>query len=205
MVLKEPYRMERFTHHNERWSTANSDDESYQTVQSELGAAMGGIWGSDFGGGVIKRRIPAPTNDYIMATIAEETGLVGAWSVLAILGGIVWRLFALAKRQVDVFRRCTLVGIASWIGIQGTTNYMMANSFIPSIGIPLPFFSSGGSSLVSLWLAIGISQAMIQPAYELKRISILTLLGLGGKKKAKRVTSKKVLKPSTGSDGPSLR
>src|SRR5438128_843473 len=57
-----------------------------------------------------------------------------------------------------------LVGLgAGWIGIQACTNVMMANGFLPAIGIPLPFISSGGSSLVSLWLGIGLCQSVLAP------------------------------------------
>ena len=57
-------------------------------------------------------------------------------------------------------------GTAAWIGVQACTNVMMTNGFLPSIGIPLPFISSGGSSLIALWLAMGLCQSVLAPQPE---------------------------------------
>jgi hypothetical protein len=62
-----------------------------------------------------------------------------------------------------------LYGVGSWIGIQTCVNVMMANAFLPAIGIPLPFISSGGSSLVALWLAVGACQASLAPVPDRER------------------------------------
>ena len=56
-----------------------------------------------------------------------------------------------------------LSGVGAWIAIQTCTNVMMANGFLPAIGIPLPFISSGGSSLISLWMAMGLCQSVLAP------------------------------------------
>ncbi|MCX7801077.1 MAG: FtsW/RodA/SpoVE family cell cycle protein [Fimbriimonadales bacterium] len=157
------YRMERLASHWHRWEQANMDDIGYQTVQSEIGMAMGGVVSLDAGGGRTKRMIPAPTTDFIMATIAEETGFVGAVSVIGLLGAIVARLLGLARRAPSRFGSLLPVGVASWIGIQSVVNVCMANALIMPIGVPLPFFSSGASSLVALWIAMGLGQAVLRP------------------------------------------
>ena len=159
IVKKQPYRMERITNHVQRWKPGVSDDAGYQTTQSEQGMADGGVTGVGIGRGRAKYFLPATTTDFIAATIAEEAGLVGSLSVLGLLGAITFRLFALARRAPTEYGRLTLYGICAWFGIQTCTNYMMANGFLPAIGIPLPFFSSGGSSLISLWAAVGVAQA----------------------------------------------
>lgn len=160
VVVKEPYRLERFQNHIHRWEKGNIDDTGYQTVQSELAMASGGVGGVGLGSGRAKHLLPATTTDFVMATVAEETGLWGALVVLITLGAIVGRLLWLACRSTDRFSAMVQFGVAAWIGIQTCTNFMMANGFLPAIGIPMPFISSGGSSLVALWMAIGLSQSV---------------------------------------------
>ncbi|HWD38668.1 MAG TPA: FtsW/RodA/SpoVE family cell cycle protein [Fimbriimonas sp.] len=160
LVKQEPYRLERIRNHIERWRPDNVDDTSYQTVQSELAMASGGLFGVGVGNGRAKHVIPATTTDFILATIAEEFGLVGALGVLAVLAAIVWRLLRLSAKAPTKFGRLVLFGFASWFGIQACVNVMMANGFLPAIGIPLPFISSGGSSLLTLWCAVGVAQSV---------------------------------------------
>ncbi len=161
LVRQEPYRLERITNHVNRWSPSNVDDDSFQTVQSELAMASGGLFGVGIGNGRAKQVIPATTTDFVLATVGEEFGLFGVLLVLAVLGGLVWRLIFQATRSTSKFTALVLYGVGAWIGIQTCVNVSMANGFLPAIGIPLPFISSGGSSLISLWCAIGIAEAAI--------------------------------------------
>lgn len=170
LVLRQPYRIERFINHPHRWEKGVSDDAGYQTTQSEQGMADGGVTGVGIGRGRAKYFLPATTTDFIMATVAEETGLWGSLGVLALLGAITARLYALALKAPTEFGRLTLYGICAWFGVQTSTNVMMANGFLPAIGIPLPFFSSGGSSLIALWAAVGVSQsACLAPSVRRER------------------------------------
>lgn len=159
MVKSQPYRMDRIVHHSERWKPDHVDDTGYQTTQSETAMASGGMSGVGIGAGRAKHMLPAATTDFIMATIGEELGLIGALGVLGLLAWITFRLAWLAWKVRDAFAKLILAGTATWIGVQTCTNVMMANGFLPAIGIPLPFISSGGSSLVALWLAIGLCQS----------------------------------------------
>jgi cell division protein FtsW len=161
MAKQQPYRMERIESHVHRWQEQNADGIGFQTVQSEAAMASGGLLGVGFGNGRAKHILPATTTDFIMATIAEETGLLGSALVLGLLGAIVWRLQWLAAQAADRFSSLVLTGVAWWLAIQSCVNVMMANATLPAIGIPLPFFSSGGSSLLALWIAIGICQACV--------------------------------------------
>jgi cell division protein FtsW len=164
----EPYRLERITNHGERWSSEHVDDVGFQTTQSETAMAAGGLVGVGVGAGRAKHILPAATTDFVMTTIAEETGLMGAIVVCAILAGIVFRLFYLSAYSQSDFARLVLQGIACCLAIQASVNVMMANGTLPPIGIPLPFFSSGGSSLIALWIAIGVAQSACaeQPTLE---------------------------------------
>ncbi len=166
MVQAQPYRMERITNHAQRWS--QMDDVGYQTVQSELAQATGGWIGVGIGAGRVKHVIPAPTTDFIGATIGEEFGLIGFMVVLGLLGGLVGRLLWLANRAQTRFATLVLGGVAAWVGIQTCTNVMMANGFLPAIGIPMPFISSGGSSLIALWLTMGLCQSVLRPVLVVK-------------------------------------
>ncbi len=161
VVTKQPYRVDRIKNHWQRWNKNVVDDVGFQTTQAERGAAEGKIIGHGIGNGQVKQIIPAPTTDFIMATIAEETGLVGSAVVIALLAGICARLLAMSQRAPDRFGALILAGSAGWIGVQTCTNVMMANATLPAIGIPIPFISSGGSSLIALWLMLGVSQSAL--------------------------------------------
>jgi cell division protein FtsW (lipid II flippase) len=163
MVQQEPYRMERIEHHAHRWNSENIDDAGYQTVQSELAMASGGAFGVGPGAGRAKHVLPATTTDFILATVGEEFGMLGVTGLLLLLGSLTLRLFILAGRATTRYSRLVLSGVGLWIGVQTVTNVLMANGALPAIGIPLPLISSGGSSLVAIWMAIGVCQSMLTP------------------------------------------
>lgn len=166
LTMQEPYRLERILNFNNRWSDKQIDDTGYQTVQSELALASGGVFGVGPGAGRAKYVLPAATTDFVLATIGEEFGLIGMIVVLGVLCLLVIRLFQLARKAPTRFGSMVLSGVGGWIGIQTCLNIMMANAFLPAIGVPLPFISSGGSSLMALWLAMGLCQAVLNPAEE---------------------------------------
>lgn len=170
LVKKQPYRLERILNHSQRWSPEMLDDLGYQTTQSETAMAGGGLFGVGIGAGRSKHMLPAATTDFILATIAEEVGFLGACGVICLLGGITIRLVVLGQQNKNRFTQMVLYGTASWMGIQTCTNIMMANGSLPAIGIPLPFVSSGGSSLLALWIAIGICQSVLHMPLEEKKI-----------------------------------
>ena len=163
MIAKEPYRWERISQFQSRWQGDNVDDSGYQTVQSQLAMASGGVAGVGIGNGRAKHVLPATTTDFVMATVSEEFGLLGTWTILGLLALLVMRLFALAQKATTRFGMLICYGVAIWMGIQGCVNLLMANGTLPAIGIPFPFVSSGGSSLIALWLALGLCQAALVP------------------------------------------
>ena len=156
LLIKEPYRLERFQEHFTRWDGLNMDGVAYQTVQSEIAMATGGLYGVGLGQGRAKHLLPAATTDFIPATIAEEVGFLGMVAVIAVLGFLALRLFRLAQAAQTPFQALLLGGVASWIGVQTVVNVIMANGFMPAIGIPLPFVSYGGSALIAYFAALGI-------------------------------------------------
>jgi cell division protein FtsW len=157
----ESYRMDRIKNHLTRWSDDNMDQTGYQTVQSELGMADGGFFGVGPGNGRAKHVLPAATTDFVMATVGEEFGILGSLCVLSLLALICFRLLTLARDAATRFGSMVLVGMATWIGVQTAMNIMMSNGLLPAIGIPLPFISYGGSSLLALWAALGVCNGVI--------------------------------------------
>ncbi len=162
-IKMEPYRVDRITNHLNRWDSEHVDDTGFQTVQSELAMSSGGLTGVGVGAGRAKHIMPAATTDFVTSTVAEEFGFLG-WSILMLpLGALCVRLLQLSKQAPTKFGSMVLVGTGSWLAVQSMTNILMANGTLPAIGIPLPFYSSGGSSLIALWIALGVSQAAMQP------------------------------------------
>lgn len=163
LIHQEPYRLDRIVNHGSRWSESNMDDVGWQTVQSEVGMASGGLLGNGPGNGRAKHVMPAATTDFMLTTIAEEFGFLGAAFVVLVLGVLAMRLIMIAPTAATPFGSLVLSGVGWWIAIQTCVNVMMANGTLPAIGIPLPFISSGGSSLIALWLAMGLCQSALSP------------------------------------------
>ncbi|MBI3721726.1 MAG: FtsW/RodA/SpoVE family cell cycle protein [Fimbriimonas ginsengisoli] len=164
LIKQQPYRMDRIVHHAQRWNDENMDDVGFQSVQSELAMASGGLTGVGIGAGRAKQIMPAITSDFANVTPAEEFGLVGELILLGLLAAITFRLLRFARAAQQPFARLILIGVGSWIGVQTCMNVMMANGTLPSVGIPYPFVSSGGSSLIALWAALGLCQACVAPS-----------------------------------------
>ena len=100
--------------------------------------------------------IPVVESDSIFAVVGEELGFVGAVLVIGILFYLVWRGLQLSKAAPDPFGRLLVAGIMSLIAIQALINLLGVSGIIPFTGVPLPFISSGGTSLIVLLSAIGI-------------------------------------------------
>jgi cell division protein FtsW len=124
----------------------------YQVLASQRALTEGGIWGLGLGQGVGKLGgLPEARSDFVFAVVGEETGFLGAILVLALFGVFAWRGFAISlqsRRSTDTFRSNLAFGVTFAIVVQALVNMSMATGLLPTTGIPLPFFSNGGSSLV---------------------------------------------------------
>ena len=100
--------------------------------------------------------IPEPHNDFIFAVLAEELGFVGCVAVIALFAIFVWRGILIAMKAPDMFGSLLAVGITALVGIQAVINIAVVTSLVPNTGMPLPFFSYGGTSLVILLCGVGI-------------------------------------------------
>lgn len=133
------------------------DGIGYHLANSLLAIGNGGLFGRGLGNSIMKLGyLPEPHTDFIFAIIAEELGLVGVLIVLCLLFFIVYRAFELASRTSSYFYKLVCVGIASYIGFQTFVNLGGISGLIPLTGVPLPFISFGGSSMLSLSVAMGL-------------------------------------------------
>lgn len=154
-AIAEPYRMRRLVGFRDIWS--NRADEGYQTFQSLISISNGGITGVGLGASRGKwGYLPYAHTDFIFSIIAEELGLVGALTVILLFLAIGVLGMATAAHAPDRFGMLVAMGITAWILVQAFMNIGVALGVLPVTGVPLPFLSSGGSSLIVTLAAFGI-------------------------------------------------
>jgi cell division protein FtsW len=135
----------------------NIKGAGYQLAQAILAVGSGGWFGKGFGASQLKLMyLPKPYTDFIFPVICEELGLLGAFAVLALYGTILARGVRIARQAPNLFGTLLAGGITFTIVLQAFFNIAMAIGLLPTKGIPLPFLSFGGSSLLSTLLGIGI-------------------------------------------------
>ena len=100
--------------------------------------------------------IPEPHNDFIFAVLAEELGFIGCALVIALFAVLVWRGITIAMKAPDMFGNLLAAGITSMIALQVLINIAVVTSSMPVTGMPLPFFSYGGTALMIILAAVGI-------------------------------------------------
>lgn len=155
LVMAAEYRLERFTSFLDPWADMAGD--GYQIIQSLLALGSGGIFGQGLGNGKQKLLyIPEPQNDFIFAHIGEELGLIGTTTILILFILLIWRGIRIALHAPDMFASLYSAGFIFLIAFQVIINVGVATSLLPVTGMPLPFISAGGSSLVFLLGGMGI-------------------------------------------------
>lgn len=151
----EPYRMARFTTFLAPFNDPQKD--GYHVVQSLLALGSGGLTGVGFGMGRQKFLfLPYPNTDSIFAVIGEEFGLMGTLITLTMFAGFLYRGMVIAGRAPDALGRYIATGLTVGIALQGFLNMAVMTSSVPFTGITLPFFSYGGSSLVTTLASCGV-------------------------------------------------
>jgi cell division protein FtsW len=154
-IIFEPYRMARFMSFLDPWKDARGD--GYQLIQSLLALGSGGIFGSGLGQSRQKCfYIPEPHTDFIFAIIGEELGLIGCILIIVLFAIFVWRGIAAASKARDTYGTLLATGITSIIAVQAIINIAVVTGSMPVTGVPLPFISYGGSSLIFNLFAMGI-------------------------------------------------
>ncbi|PTF03298.1 cell division protein FtsW [Staphylococcus devriesei] len=129
----------------------------YHLSNSLIAIGNGGLFGRGLGNGIMKLGyLPEAHTDFIFAVICEELGLIGGLFVISLLFFIVYRAFVLATKTPSYFYKLICISVASYIGSQTFVNLGGISATIPLTGVPLPFISFGGSSMLSLSIAMGL-------------------------------------------------
>lgn len=135
----------------------NSQGIDWQTKQSLLAVGSGGLFGEGLGNSKQKYSyLPEAENDYIFAIVGEELGFIGSVLIIALFCIVIWRGITIALNCRDSFGTYTAFGITVLIGFQVLVNMCVVLKMIPSTGMQLPLFSSGGSSMLATLMGIGI-------------------------------------------------
>ena len=141
------------------WLNPNSDPygAGYNIIQSLLAFAAGGFWGVGYGNSKQKLAwLPEGHTDFIFAVIAEELGFLGCLLIIGLFWTFIHRGIIIASRANDMYGKLLAVGITLSIGLQAFINMSVSSSLIPATGVPLPFISYGGTSLVVSLCMVGI-------------------------------------------------
>jgi cell division protein FtsW len=154
-LILSPFRMKRLFAFMNPWD--NAADGSYQVVQGLYAIGSGGIFGEGFANGQQKLfYLPYPHSDFIFAVVGEELGLIGTLAVLVAFGLLLWRGTRAALLMPDRFGMLLGIGIITGLVVQALFNISVVISILPAKGIPLPFISYGGSSIVVTLFAVGL-------------------------------------------------
>ena len=155
LIVAEPYRVRRLLAFLDPW--ANPKDEGYQLIQSYYAIGNGGI----FGVGLFNSRqkylfLPFAESDFIFSVIAEELGVIGCIFVMALYLVFIYAGIKTAFMQKDAFSRLAAFGLTVMIAVQSLMNMAVVTGSVPPTGLPLPFVSAGGSSLMVFMTATGL-------------------------------------------------
>ncbi|MBX3051792.1 MAG: rod shape-determining protein RodA [Caldilineaceae bacterium] len=142
---------------------ASNRDASFNVLQASISIGNGGWLGQGWGHGSQNQLhfLRVRHTDFIFSVIAEELGFVGTAVILLLLFFVVWRLVRIADMAQDQFGRLLTMGVAALVFFQTFINVGMNLSVLPVTGMTLPFISYGGSSLISMLLAIGLAQSVV--------------------------------------------
>jgi cell division protein FtsW len=155
LLIFVPWRLQRMVTFLNPW--ADPQDKGFQVVQSLIAVGSGGLNGLGFAQGKQKMFfLPFAHSDFIFAVIGEELGLFGALMVVAVFGIFLWRGLRAALLAPDRFGMLLGLGIVASVVTQALFNISVVLSLVPTKGIPLPFISYGGSSLVPTLVGVGI-------------------------------------------------
>ena len=155
IVIKEKYRLQRVLTFLDPWQDVTGT--GWQVIQSLYAIGSGGLFGVGLGESKQKYLyLPEPHNDFIFSVLAEELGFIGCIFVIILFAILIWRGILAAMNAKDMFGSLMAIGITSLIGIQVIINIAVVTSSMPATGMPLPFFSYGGTALFLLLCEMGV-------------------------------------------------
>jgi cell division protein FtsW len=155
MLIRSPSRMRRIAAFlsPDKWT----DSAAYQANQSLIALGSGGVWGKGLGRGICKYgHLPEDTTDFIFAIIGEELGFIGNAAVILLFIALVGLGILVVVRCRDRFGQLLAGGIVLAIAIQAALNIGVVTVVLPTKGIPLPFVSAGGTSMLLSAAAVGV-------------------------------------------------
>lgn len=155
VLVMAPYRVQRLVAFLDPWKDA--EGSGFQVVQSMIAVGTGGWTGRSLMQGIQKLfYLPEPHSDFIFAVIGEELGFVGATVMVVAYAVIAWRGLHVSVNASDRFGAFLALGITVAIAVQAFFNISVVLGLLPTKGIPLPFVSAGGSSLIASLVAMGV-------------------------------------------------
>ncbi len=155
LIFSSEFRTKRMLAFLDPWS--HREEEGYQLIQSMTAFVNGGIWGQGPGGGEQKLHyLPEAHTDFIYAVWGEETGLIGSIILALVFLGVLALSLRIAMNAKELFGTLLAGGAVSLIALQALFNMMVAVGLLPTKGLPLPFISMGGTSLLVLMGLMGI-------------------------------------------------
>ena len=140
--------------------TADTGSAAYNSNQARI-AIGGGGW---FGYGLFEgpqtqgKFVPVNESDFVFTVVGEELGFIGSLLLIALLAVVLWRALMIAMKADDLYGRLVATGITAWLAFQMFENIGMSLGIMPITGIPLPFVSAGGTSMMATWIAVGLLQ-----------------------------------------------
>ncbi|GAA0635416.1 peptidoglycan glycosyltransferase FtsW [Bifidobacterium pullorum] len=174
-VISSPNRLNRVLAAYTACSGTNTQGVCYQSIHARYAIASGGLLGVGIGNSREKwNYLPAAHNDFIFAIICEETGFIGGALVILLFVVIGWCLLAMALQSRNRYASMVLVCVACWLVGQGLVNIAVVVGLLPVMGVPMPFVSAGGSSLIMCLGAAGVAASMMRdnPQVGAERVTV---------------------------------
>ena len=130
----------------------------YTIIQSKIAIGSGGLFGKGWMSGTQNQLnfLPERHTDFIFSVVGEEWGFVGGLLLILLFCALIMRILSVAERTKDIYGKLLVVGVATMLSFQVIVNIAMTAGLMPVVGLPLPFISYGGSSLITTWLAIAL-------------------------------------------------
>jgi cell division protein FtsW len=164
MVLAQPYQQARLTSFLHPWSASTAAGAGYQAVQGQIALGSGGLLGVGLGKSVQKiYYLPEAQNDFILAVIGEELGVLGICGVICLYGMIAYAGLRTARRAVGRYPKLLASGLTSLILCQGILNIFVVLGLAPLTGVPLPFISYAPSNLCIMLASVGVLLNISRP------------------------------------------
>ncbi|MDN3294715.1 rod shape-determining protein RodA [Streptomyces ficellus] len=134
----------------------------YNTNQARIAIGSGGLYGAGLFNGhqTTGQFVPEQQTDFIFTVAGEELGFIGAGTIIALLGVVLWRACRIARETSELYGTIVAAGIIAWFAFQSFENIGMTLGIMPVAGLPLPFVSYGGSSMFAVWVAVGLLQSI---------------------------------------------